>query len=247
VPHRGRPSAYRALAASLREAIRSGEYAGGRQLPTEQQLSAAHAVSRQTVRRAMQDLVSEGIIYRVAGRGTYPVAETDRYIQHSGSVEDLMALSLDTECEVIAPLRHLVDVAAASRLRLAADDVYTVTLIRRHAGVPFCHTAVFLPPRVGELVRDVPELTQPGRRSRVTIIGLIDARMPRPIMGAEQSITASAAPPAAAGRLDCPAGQPVLRVDRLYLDDVADPVELAVSHFDPAHYSYRVRLRRGPS
>ena len=63
-----RPVAYRNLAAQIRNAIRNGEYADGRQLPTEEQLAASYSVSRQTVRRAMQDLVSEGIIYRVAGR-----------------------------------------------------------------------------------------------------------------------------------------------------------------------------------
>jgi GntR family transcriptional regulator len=247
VPERVRTSAYRALAASLRDAIRNGEYADGQRLPTEEQLSASHSVSRQTVRRAMQDLVSEGIIYRVAGRGTYPVAEADRYIRHFGSVEDLMALSLDTECQVITPLRHVVDVESASRLRLPSDDVYTLTLVRRHGPVPFCHTAVFLPPRVGELVSDAAELAGAGQRSRATVIGLIDTRLPGSIRGAEQSITAAAAPPFAAQQLECQAGDPVLRVDRLYLDDAADPVELAVSYFDPAHYSYRVKLRRGPS
>lgn len=242
-----RTSAYRTLAGSLRDAIRNGEYAGGRRLPTEEELSASHSVSRQTVRRAMQDLVSEGIIYRVAGRGTYPVAEADRYIRHFGSVEDLMALSLDTECQVITPLRRVADVESASRLRLPSDDVYTLTLVRRHGAVPFCHTTVFLPPRVGELVSDAAELAGPGQRSRVTVIGLIDARLPGSIRGAEQSITAAAAPPFAAQHLDCPAGEPVLRVDRLYTGDADDPVELAVSYFDPAHYSYRVKLRRGPS
>ena len=241
-----RASAYRTLAASLRDAIRNGEYAGGRRLPTEEQLSARHSVSRQTVRRAMQDLVSEGIIYRVAGRGTYPVAEADRYIRHFGSVQDLMALSLDTECRVVTPLRRVVDVAAASRLRLPSDDVYTLTLVRRHGAVPFCHTTVFLPPRVGELVGDAPELARAGRRSRITVIGLIEARLPGSIRGAEQSITAAAAPPFAAQHLERQAGEPLLRVDRLYTGDAADPVELAVSYFDPAHYSYRVKLRRGP-
>lgn len=245
MPERVRTSAYRTLAASLRDAIRNGEYAGGRRLPTEQQLSAHHSVSRQTVRRAMQDLVSEGIIYRVAGRGTYPVADADRYLRQFGSVQDLMALSLDTECEVITPLRHVVDVASASRLRLPSDEVYTVRLVRRHGAVPFCHTTVFLPPRIGELVSDAAELARPGQRSQVTVIGLIDTRRPGSIRGAEQSITAAAAPPLAAQHLDCQAGDPVLRVDRLYTDDAAGPVELAVSYFDPAHYSYRVRLRRG--
>ena len=104
-----RPVAYRTLATRIRDAIRDGEYADGRQLPTEEQLAASYSVSRQTVRRAMQDLVSEGIIYRVAGRGTYPVAEQDRYVNHFGSVEELMALSLDTECEVVSPLQRKVD------------------------------------------------------------------------------------------------------------------------------------------
>src|SRR5260370_37862727 len=98
MPEPVKTAAYRALAAQLREAVRSGEYSDGRPLPTEGELSASYSVSRQTVRRAMQDLVSEGVIYRVAGRGTYPVAEQDRYLRHFGSVEDLMALSLDTEC-----------------------------------------------------------------------------------------------------------------------------------------------------
>ena len=92
-----RPVAYRTLATQIRDAIRNGEYADGRQLPTEEQLAATYPVSRQTVRRAMQDLVSEGIIYRVAGRGTYPVAEQDRYVNHFGSVEELAVGYFDPE------------------------------------------------------------------------------------------------------------------------------------------------------
>ena len=189
-----RPVAYRNLAAQIRDAIRNGEYADGRQLPTEEQLSASFSVSRQTVRRAMQDLVSEGIIYRVAGRGTYPVAEEDRYVNHFGSVEELMALSLDTECQVVSPLQRKVDVETASRLRLRSDEIFTVALVRLHADIPFCYTSVSLPPRIGQLLADAGELSSPGRRSRVTVIGLIDARRGGSITAAEQSISAAGAP-----------------------------------------------------
>ena len=239
-----RPAAYRTLAAEIRDAIRNGEYADGRQLPTEEQLSASFSVSRQTVRRAMQDLVSEGIIYRVAGRGTYPVAEEDRYVNHFGSVEELMALSLDTECQVISPLQRKVDVETASRLRLRSDEIFTVTFVRLHSDIPFCYTSVYLPPRIGQLLADVGELASPGRRSRVTVIGLIDARRGGSITAAEQSISAAGAPAFAASHLGRDAGEPLLRIDRLYFDEEDDPVELAVSYFDPEHYSYRVKLRR---
>jgi GntR family transcriptional regulator len=259
-----RPVAYRTLADRLRTAIRDGDYDGGRQLPTEEQLAASFSVSRQTVRRAMQDLVSEGIIYRVAGRGTYPVAEQDRYVNHFGSVEELMALSLDTECEVVSPLQRKVDVETASRLRLPSDEICHVTLVRRHAGTPFCYTSVYLPPRIGELLAGTGELTTAGRRSRITIIGLIDARLaesgPRSaeqhgasqhgasqhgaVATAEQSVSAAGAPAFAAPHLGCDVGEPLLRIDRLYFDAQDAPVELAISYFDPEHYSYRVRLRR---
>jgi len=238
-----RPVAYRTLAAQIRNAIRNGEYADGRQLPTEEQLTASYSVSRQTVRRAMQDLVSEGIIYRVAGRGTYPVAEQDRYVNHFGSVEELMALSLDTECEVVSPLQRRVDVETASRLRLPSDELFAVTLVRLHADIPFCYTSVYLPPRIGRLLTDVAELSSP-RRSQVTVIGLIDARMNGSITAAEQSVSAAGAPSFAARHLGREVGEPLLRIDRLYFDDSDDPVELAVSYFDPEHYSYRVKLRR---
>ena len=244
-----RPVAYRTLAAQIRTAIRNGDYAGGRQLPTEEQLAASYSVSRQTVRRAMQDLVSEGIIYRVAGRGTYPVAEQDRYVNHFGSVEELMALSLDTECEVVSPLRRRVDVETASRLRLGSDEVFTVTLVRRHADVPFCYTSVYLPPRIGPLLAGAAELSAAGRRSRVTVIGLIDALLIETglsgaVAAAEQSVSAAGAPAFAARHLGCDAGEPLLRIDRLYFDAEDTPVELAISYFDPGHYSYRVKLRR---
>src|SRR3984957_16160737 len=244
MPDQVRVAASRTLATRIRNAVRDGEYADGRQLPTEGQLAATYSVSRQTVRRAMQDLVAEGIIYRVAGRGTYPVAEEDRYVNHFGSVEELMTLSLDTECQVVSPLQRRVDVETASRLRLSSDEIFTVTFIRLHADVPFCYTSVFLPPRIGHLLADAGELSSAGRRSRVTVIGLIDSRMHGSIATAEQSISAAAAPSFAAKHLGRETGEPLLRIDRLYFGEDDDAVELAISYFDPEHYSYRVKLRR---
>jgi DNA-binding GntR family transcriptional regulator len=119
-----------------------------------------------------------------------------------------------------------------------------VTFVRLHADVPFCYTSVYLPPRIGKLMTDVGELSSPGKRSRVTVIGLIDSRMNGSITAAEQSISAAGAPSFAAKHLGLGAGEPLLRIDRLYSDDEDAPVELAISYFDPEHYSYRVKLRR---
>ena len=47
-----------------------------------------------------------------------------------------------------------------------------------------------------------------------------------------------------AAAISCGSGHPMLRVDRLYSDLAGPPVELAVSHFLPEQYTYRVTLRR---
>jgi DNA-binding GntR family transcriptional regulator len=71
MPQPPRVLAYQSLASELRRAIAAGHFADGRALPTEAVLSVRHGVSRQTVRRALQELVDEDLIYRVQGRGTF--------------------------------------------------------------------------------------------------------------------------------------------------------------------------------
>lgn len=238
-------AAYAMLARTLRGAILRGRYADGSRLPTEAELATEYRVSRQTVRRAFHDLVAEGMVRRVPGRGTFAAPRHGQYLRQFGSVEDLMGLSLDTTLEVLSPLRRQVDIDAASRLRLDSDVVYRVLFRRLHHGVPFCLTTVYLPPDIGATLAGLPSLTTAGALSEVTVIGMIDAHTGSPIAEAEQSITAAAASDAITIHLDCRPGDPLLRVDRSYRDTTGRQVELATSYFLPEHYSYRVRLRRG--
>ena len=238
--------AYQALRQRLRDEIAAGEYRDGARLPTESELVARHGLSRQTVRRAFQDLVAEGAVYRVPGRGTYASATGPRYLRQLGSIEDLMSLSDDTSMEVLTGLRRRVDVDAASRLRLDDDVVHTVVFRRLHGsdpGIPFVHTRVHLPQAVARKVLGAPELAD-GAISTTTIIGLTEPHLAAPIAEAAQSITVAAADDDVVAALGCRAKHPMLRVDRLYSDTSGTPVELAVSHFLPEQYTYRVTLRR---
>ncbi len=239
-----RESTYTVVAREVRNRILHGDYADGRRLPTEAELAERHGVSRQTVRRAFQDLVAEGMVYRVPGRGTFVTRREGAYLRQFGSIDDLMGLSVDTRMDVTTPLRRLVDVTAASRLRLPDDVVHSLTFRRSHDGVPFCVTTVSVPLAAGAVLASVPELTAVGASSETTIIALLDARLPAPIAEADQSITVAAADPATAAQLGCEPGDPLLRIDRLYSDTAGRPVELAISHFRPELYSYRTKLRR---
>jgi DNA-binding GntR family transcriptional regulator len=234
--------AYQTLRQQLRDELAAGRYRDGARLPTESELVARHGVSRQTVRRAFQDLVAEGVVYRVPGRGTY-ANESGRYLRQLGSIEDLMSLSDDTTMEVLSGLRRRVDVETASRLRLDDDVVYSVAFRRLHDGVPFVVTRVHLPEPVARLVADAAELRD-GASSTSTVIALLEPRLDDSITEAAQSITVAPADDAVAVGVGCMPGHSMLRVDRLYSDASGTPVELAVSHFLPEQYTYRVTLRR---
>jgi GntR family transcriptional regulator len=239
----GHPTAYSLIAENLRRELAANRYAEGRPLPTEAELAASYGVSRQTVRRAMQDLVADGSVYRVAGRGTFANPRDARYVRQFGSIEELMGLSIDTTLRVIDPLEQRVDVEAAGRLRLDSDLVSSVRFMRAHLGRPICYTVVALPPSVGERLVGNADLER-GAESRVTVIGLLDGVLAIPIVEASQSISVSPVPDTIAQTIDCDAGQAVLKIDRIYFSADGTPVELAVSWFNPETYSYRLRLRR---
>ncbi len=62
---------YQILVDSLKNSIASGKLTPGMQIDTEQKLSEAFDVSRQTVRRALFQLQQDGLIYSIQGSGSF--------------------------------------------------------------------------------------------------------------------------------------------------------------------------------
>lgn len=68
--------AYKVIAESLRQRIaEGGEFAPGAMIPSEAALVAEYGVSRNTLRRALSDLESTGLIKSLPGRGRVVVAQ----------------------------------------------------------------------------------------------------------------------------------------------------------------------------
>jgi DNA-binding GntR family transcriptional regulator len=182
----------------------------------------------------------------VRGRGTFAVASptTEKYLRSLGSVDDLLALSVDTELEVVKPLTRVVDLDAAGRLRLGSDEVYRGLFRRLHEGAPFSATTIYLPPSLGERIALDGRVAQAGAISSSTVIGLIEELIETPIAEAHQSITAGRLPAKVGPLIGCEERAPALRIDRLYFGAQGTTLELAMSWFNPARYSYRLALRR---
>ncbi len=236
-------TAYSVVADQLRAEIADGRYPDGVPLPTEADLCEAHGVSRQTVRRAFQDLVAEGLVYRIPGRGTF-VSETEgKYIRSSGSIDELMSLSEDTDLDVLSVPTIGVHIEAAGRLHLDSDTVVSMRFRRLHLDRPYCITTAYLPVSVGRGLLDVPEFRTTGIRRNMTVLSVVQQVSGRAIAGADQMITAVAATSEIADLLECAPGDPVMRIDRLYFDERNELLELAVNHFNPTRYTYRFHMR----
>jgi GntR family transcriptional regulator len=214
---------YRAIAEELRGRIESGELRPGRLLPSESELSRTHAVSRVTVRNALEVLRDEGLIDARQGFGWFVAADPVRQaLGRLGTIEDqLRELGLSSERRVVG-FRF---VASPPRVRqaLGVDAVLEVRRVNLADGQPFARVTVWCPEEVGtRLSRADVE-----RTPFYELVGV-------PIGGATQTIGAAAAAPADAALLAVPVGSPVLRCERV-TRDVDDRPLLMSEHVFPAH------------
>lgn len=234
---------YDLVASRLREGIADGTWAEGEPLPTDLELSEQFDTSRHTARRAYACLMNEGLVYRVPGRGTFVVPKDRRYQRPMGSIEDLVALSTDTEVEITEPLSGVYDREIAARLELDSSLLYAIGYLRFHQGKQMCHSLTYLTPQSGVVLEKDPELRVKGARRSETVIGSL-MREGIDIAGAEQEITASAASPELADTLGCEEGDPLLVIERTFVDARGVPVEFAITHFLPSMYTNRLYLGR---
>ncbi len=233
---------YQQLYADIRSAIEEGRFGDGGRIPTEAELQQEYGVSRHTLRQAFQDLVAEGLVYRVPGRGTFAIGPSKRghYLRSIGSIEELMAWT-DTEIEVLRPPKTKTDAKAAMRLGLSSDEVAVMVTRRYYMRVPFVVTHVHLSPEVGGRMKSEASIPEGSG----TVLGTLERSiLPYPVAGVSQDITAVSAPPDISALVNCQPGEPILYVERTYFDINDDPVEWATSHYNPRRYSYHLELRR---
>lgn len=104
------------IKASLLAAIEQGDYAPGAQVLSENQLADKHGVSRMTARRALTELVDEGILARSQGAGTFVCDQRpmSSMLTIRGIRDEVLARGHDYQCHVLAQKSVPADSYAAS-------------------------------------------------------------------------------------------------------------------------------------
>lgn len=214
---------YLAIADDLRDRVGRGEFAAGRLLPSESELSAAYDASRVTVRKALEALRDEGLVDARQGFGWFVAADPLRQsLGRLGTIEgQLSASGLTPERRVLE--FGFVAPPAWVAATLGPGSVLEVRRLNLADGEPFARVTVWCPERLGSaLSRDEVE--------RSPFYELL----PIELGGATQTIGAAAASVDDAGVLAVPVGSPVLICRRITTSVDGDPVLLS-EHVFPAH------------
>src|SRR4051812_20427510 len=90
------PSSHQAVAEAIRRWIALGTYAPGERLPSERELAEQFAVGRMTVRRAIGELATEGLVATTRGRAGGTTVQPATSVLRDVTLEDLLAAVRDS-------------------------------------------------------------------------------------------------------------------------------------------------------
>lgn len=132
----------------LKQRIYLGDYEVGKPIPSERDLSKFFEVSRMTVRQAITNLVTDGLLYREKGKGTYVAApKLEQPLTGLTSfTEDMLARGLIPSSKLIKFEKKVAPADIARELQLQeTDEVYHIVRIRNADDQPMAIERNYLP------------------------------------------------------------------------------------------------------
>jgi GntR family transcriptional regulator len=229
---------YMQIARKLSDDVRNGRYQVDQALPSERTLSELLNVSRVTARKAIDQLVDQGLVVRRRGSGNYIAPRIEQPLSNLTSFSEQLQqrgytpksrwlkraiVTASADEQMSLALSPSSKVARLERLRMADDVVmaYEVSVLPQHI-VP-------KPEAIGDSLYAFLEST-----------GKAPAR-------ALQHIRAMNAPAELAQQLEVPEGQAVLFITRIAYLDSGEAVELTHSYCRSDHYDFVAEMRRAPT
>ena len=228
----------------LLDEIQSGRLLEGEQIPTESALMELFDVSRTTVRRALHDLATRGLISRLPGRGSFVLApRIEQELRRlTGFVEDMEALGLKAEAVVITneTLPATAQTARHLGVRLG-EPVVHIERIRMANRQPISFDDSYLPLSVGDVIARQQLEVEP-------FYSILEDTMGVMLGEAEYVLEASTADARIAGHLQTESGAAVLLIQRTtFSRDGREPLIFEYLHYRGDRMRYRLHLSRTDS
>ncbi len=228
---------YRQIQSQLKQLILDGQFNPQDMLPSENELAQRYQVSVMTVRQAMNELVSEGLIYRERGRGTFvarqlivqPLQRFESFSEH------IAARGLVPSAQIL--VFEYVAAPQEAALALELQPVDQVLRIKRLRLTDNCPVGIH-----DSYLRDV-HFDQTMLDEYGSLYALLEAQG---LVLAEQEeiLEAVAADAEASELLNVLSGSPLLQVSSTAYLESGQPIEFVKAIYRTDHYRYAVRLKR---
>jgi GntR family transcriptional regulator len=180
---------YAQLADVLRKQVRDNRLPPNTQLPSERELCERHSISRITVRKALDELLHEGLVYTCVGKGTY-VAEpklSEELQPLSSFTEDMQRRGMVASSQVLEAAIVPCDDFLAARLHVPRGaEVINLHRLRLADGLPIAIQRACLPHHL------CPDLLQYDFSSR-SLLDVLRTEYGLKLAGADTSIEAALA------------------------------------------------------
>lgn len=222
----------------VREKIEKKELKPGDLIPSEREFAEKYQISRMTVRQAINNLVNEGYLQRVRGKGTFvAVKKFEKNVQRlTGFSEDMRSRGLEPETQVLSFKVIEADSLIASRLNVEEKSkVYHIERLRLADKEPIAYEVFCMS---ADLVPDLTwEVAEKSIFKYVEEIGLS-------IISGTQELEAITANKREASILGIKIGAPILFIQQVSQLEDQQPLEYVKSYYRADRYKYKVEMVR---
>jgi GntR family transcriptional regulator len=222
------------------ERISDGSLPAGTRLPSEDSLVQEYAVSRTTIRAAIQSLIQRGLVEIRRGKGTFVTHPkmTQELTELTGFVEDMEALGRQPTAKVLD--RQIVAASQLVARRLALPQgapVVRIQRVRLADRVPLSFDETYLPKELGEKLMADNLKTEP-------IFSLLEQKYHTPLVEAEYQLEAVCADATVAKALRIGVGSAIFLIERTSYSIGHRPVDYEKLHYRGDRIRFVTRLAR---
>ena len=235
---------YLQLAQNLQNAIKSGQFPLGGILPTELELAEQFSTSRHTVRAAIAELQSAGMVSRrkKAGTKVESITPSAGYKQTVSSVEDLTEFGEKHARVIYSSEKVVANKNLATELGCSIGKEWLKLCSLRYSDKnpdePMGLTEIYIDAnykKIPRLAKDNPS---------ILISHLIESEYGKRIAEIKQEVFAVLLNDEFAKLLQSKAKSPALKIVRSYIDTENEAFQITVTTHPADRYSASTRLRR---
>ncbi|CRK81314.1 GntR family transcriptional regulator [Neobacillus massiliamazoniensis] len=217
---------YHQLMERLKESIEKENWKPGDKIPSENQLMDEFGVSRNTAKKAIEELVQEGILYRIQGKGTFvakPKLQQSLMGFYSFSKvlkeNGLNPKDIILKIEEVKPSKKIIDALQLDE----NENVIEVKRLRCANNEPYILESSFIPKSV---VTDMEQLKKVGE---ISLYDLFARQFNVVVSKAKEAFEPVLIRADESGYLQTKEGRPALLLERIAYDAAERPVEFCIS------------------